>query len=131
MLYNSHDDRSSTQYARYLVAVKLGRYLSEKEHVDHIDNDKTNDEVSNLQILTLAENNKKEGQRKGKEMVRLICPNCKNEFNRLKKNFGENRIHYCSKKCCYKLRGIIKNLDEISLSKLITSSFIEIYRDHT
>lgn len=45
-----------TPYARYLMAVKLGRFLRSDEQVDHIDNDKTNDSIDNLQILTMREN---------------------------------------------------------------------------
>ena len=54
-LYNSHGDRSSTQYARYLLAVSLGRFLTEQEHVDHIDNDKTNDSLENLRVVSIKE----------------------------------------------------------------------------
>lgn len=59
ILYNTQDDRSSTQYARYLLAISLKRYLTEDETADHIDGDKSNDDFSNLQILTKAENIKK------------------------------------------------------------------------
>ena len=45
-----------TPYARYLMAVKLKRFLNKNEQVDHIDNDKTNDTIENLQILTQKEN---------------------------------------------------------------------------
>ena len=48
--------RSSTQYARYLLSVKLGRFLTKDETVDHIDGDKTNDNLDNLQILSSSEN---------------------------------------------------------------------------
>ena len=34
----------------------LGRLLEDWETVDHIDNDETNDEISNLQILSLQDN---------------------------------------------------------------------------
>lgn len=61
ILYNNHKDRSTTPYSRYLMAVKIGRILTKKEEVDHIDDDKTNDEISNLQVLTPKENAKKEG----------------------------------------------------------------------
>ena len=50
-LYNSPSDRSSTQYARYILAVSLGRYLTDNEEADHIDGDKTNDDIKNIQIL--------------------------------------------------------------------------------
>lgn len=58
-LFNNRDCRSSTPYCRYLLAVKLGRYLSEQEQADHKDNDKTNDTPSNLQPLTPLENTRK------------------------------------------------------------------------
>lgn len=59
ILYNSSKDRSSTQYARYLLAVKLGRYLHEDETVDHIDDDIENDDISNLEALSQADNTRK------------------------------------------------------------------------
>lgn len=62
ILFNSDEDRSSTQYARYLKAVSIGRFLSDDETVDHIDEDKTNDDIDNLGILTRAENIEKSRQ---------------------------------------------------------------------
>ena len=41
------------------MSVKLGRMLEAWEEVDHIDNDKTNDSLDNLQILCGEENRKK------------------------------------------------------------------------
>ena len=46
-------------YARYLLSVKLGRFLTDDEQADHIDNDKTNDALDNLQLLTRAQNTAK------------------------------------------------------------------------
>lgn len=59
ILYNTQIDRSSTQYARYLLSVSLKRYLTDDETADHIDGDKSNDDLGNLQILTRTENIKK------------------------------------------------------------------------
>lgn len=56
ILFNSSDDRTSTQYARYLLAVKLGRFLNDDEQVDH----KDNDNINNLRLLTKTENRLKE-----------------------------------------------------------------------
>ena len=61
ILYNSPQDRSSCQYARYLLATLLGRYLDDSEQVDHIDNDKTNDSPDNLAIITQKDNLAKAG----------------------------------------------------------------------
>ena len=73
-LYNSRTDRSSTQYARYLLAVKIGRFLTRKEQADHKDEDKANDNLSNLQILSVLENNRK--THKKDAVIQCICPIC-------------------------------------------------------
>ena len=67
-LYNSCNDRSVTQYARYLLAVKLGRFLTEDETVDHIDGDKTNNSIDNLQVLSMADN-----IRKSQKKPEFVC----------------------------------------------------------
>lgn len=103
ILFNTSKDRSSVSYARYLMSVKLGRLLSTNEHVDHKDDDKTNDVLSNLQILTPAENNKKSAR--GLSVVQLQCQCCKTDFVR------ENRLMHsprktisCSRKCSSNLQ---------------------------
>ncbi len=108
-LYNSHKDRTSTQYARYLMAVRLGRFLTKKEHIDHIDNDKTNDDIDNLQILSLRENNIKTHK---KPDVELNCPVCKKDFIRTrtqlrgrKHKINDNTI-CCSRRCGAKFRTL-------------------------
>lgn len=53
------EKRKTIAYARYLVSVREGRYLKDTEYVDHIDEDKTNDSIENLQILTDLENKQK------------------------------------------------------------------------
>lgn len=58
-LVNGKHDRKTISYARYLMSVKLGRILRDDEHVDHIDNNKLNDCIDNLQILSSKENIKK------------------------------------------------------------------------
>lgn len=78
-LYNSHSDRSSTQYARYLLSVKLGRFLTKSETVDHIDGDKTNNSLDNLQLLSLGDNVRKSHK---KDDYVLVCPVCGNTFVR-------------------------------------------------
>ena len=55
--------RKTSAYARYLMEQHLGRSLTDEEEVDHIDNDNTNDNIENLQILTREENMRKERER--------------------------------------------------------------------
>jgi len=72
--------RSVISYARYLMSVKEARILRPEEQVDHIDNDKTHDVIENLQILSIAENNRKQGKVHGAQMVYLHCPWCGKMF---------------------------------------------------
>lgn len=74
--------RTTVSWAKYLVCVKEGRLLQPDEEVDHIDNDRTNDSIENLQILSRAENLNKQARLRGKQMVCMRCPNCGRLFCR-------------------------------------------------
>jgi len=84
VLVKKDGSKTSMSYARYLMCCHLNRLLDKKEHVDHIDGDKLNDVIENLQILSQRENNiKKVIQNKlTRRMVKLLCPSCKQEFTR-------------------------------------------------
>lgn len=56
------DKRKSILYSRYLACVKLGRILRSDEHVDHIDGNKHNDTLSNIQVLSAEEHRKKSAE---------------------------------------------------------------------
>ena len=94
--------RKTISYARYLMSVKERRILNENEHVDLRDNNKINDDINNLQILTPRENKIKEVKRRGTKMVVLKCPYCGTIFEKPRgKTFLVKGGHYaaCSKKC--------------------------------
>lgn len=101
ILYNSKTDRSTTQYARYLMTVKLGRYLTKDETVDHIDEDKTNDAIDNLQVLSLNDNIAKHidahkeaikhGTYAGYRTLGCRCDLCKAYNSEYQKKWRENR----------------------------------------
>lgn len=59
MIVRDDGSRRGMLYSRFLMQQKLGRELSSDEHVDHIDEDFTNDDIDNLQILSPAENVRK------------------------------------------------------------------------
>lgn len=113
-LYNSKNDRTTCSYARYLMSVHLGRLLEKHEHVDHKDEDKTNDVIENLQILTQEENSLKHAEYKrsiGKVVILIMnCPVCQREFSRSQKridhalNRNPNVVITCSKKCSAKVK---------------------------
>lgn len=107
ILYNSHKHRSSTQYARYLLAVSLGRYLNSDETVDRIDGDKHNNSLDNLQILSIEDNTSKSRK---KPDVQLVCPVCNTEFSRTRtqlrgrRHLIESGTIACSRVCGGKKR---------------------------
>lgn len=103
VLFNSEQDRTTISYARYLMCVKLGYILSDEFEVDHIDDDKTNDDTDNLQILTQQQNAAKNN------VLNIIyyefnCCICKQNFQLTGKQLGQRRDKInptCSKKCGY------------------------------
>ena len=98
-------DRTTTSYARYKMSVHLKRFLLETEHVDHKDEDKTNDNILNLQILTQAQNNQKHvlESNKSTKMIELICPVCGTYFERtpqrVRFKINQGKEPTCSRTC--------------------------------
>ncbi len=106
--YDTETKKRKTQsYARYLVEQYLGRELLPGEHVDHIDGDRTHDVISNLQVLTQAENNRKAVVEQGRSAKKhqFTCPACGEPGEVLLRSYKRNQIKlgksgpYCSKSC--------------------------------
>jgi hypothetical protein len=104
----SPEHRTTMGYARYLMSLQFGRELTADEEVDHIDDDCTNDDISNLQVLTSAQNKEKQDRlRHAKSLVTLICPECGDEFTRTRRNTnlrskGSPNPSCCSHSCAAK-----------------------------
>ncbi len=101
ILVRYDNSRTSTSYARYLMSCHLGRYLGDDEYVDHINDDKLDDRIDNLQILSPAENVSKSSR---KTYLRCICPVCEKEFEVAKKRTflsgcGNKPYQNCSRSC--------------------------------
>jgi len=67
-------------YARYLLSVRAGRWLTAGEEADHVDEDRLNDDPVNLQVLTPLDNKRKSAR--GRTLVTLTCPGCGQQFER-------------------------------------------------
>ena len=104
-LVNKSDkkDRRTILWAKYLLGVSMGRELAAEETVDHIDNDKTNDSIDNLQILSRGDNFAKYAKETKQKSVQVCCPNCAEAFAMAEKEvryrMKVGRTVYCSRVC--------------------------------
>jgi len=127
LVHKKHKKRTTISYARYLVSVKEKRILLKNEQVDHINGDKTNDVIENLQILSYKDNSIKRTIERGQtlKMVEMRCPNCKKTFSKpLNSMYLQKGGHYtaCSKQCSYNIlrKGLsINELKELGKNQII------------
>ncbi|TDB90919.1 HNH endonuclease [Actinomadura sp. KC216] len=103
--------RTTKLYSRHLMEQHLGRVLDTDETVDHIDEDKTNDDLSNLAVLTRSENAKKSAAlRLSVEWYEFICPVCetpsKKEARKVRHNRKQGKAGpFCGRSCAGKYMG--------------------------
>lgn len=88
---------TSMSYAKYLYTSHYQVDVAEGDHVDHINGDKMDDRIENLQVISGTYNRQKDHKRK--EMVVLVCPVCNEEFLFPKGNLSTHPNPCCSRKC--------------------------------
>lgn len=103
VLYFGDGIKRTLSYPKYLMERHLGRLLKDDETVDHIDNNFINDDLHNLQVLSLADNAAK--AIRPAERILVQCANCNKEFEVYKKYYeymttvrGQKKW-YCNAKC--------------------------------
>lgn len=96
-LLHENQKLTSMSYAKYLYTSYYKVDIQEGIEIDHINGDRMDDRIENLQAISAEYNRKKDHQIK--EMVELICPVCKSKFLYEKRNLSSHPNPCCSRKC--------------------------------
>lgn len=96
--------RKTILYSKFVMSITLGRQLEKHEEVDHIDGDKTNDDITNLEVVTRKENVKRYNLKNPAKTVKLTCPQCAVSFTIKYKNshlapYSKKVRNFCSRSC--------------------------------
>lgn len=97
-----HPNRTSNNYVllhRVLMENHLGRLLSRGEVVHHLNHDKKDNRIENLEVMTAAEHSREHAKDRPRKYVELVCPYCSSEFVRpANQTWGRVRV-FCSRSC--------------------------------
>ncbi len=99
------DTKRTVSYPKYLMEQHLGRELDPKlETIDHIDKNPLNNDLSNLQVLTLSEHAELDAKCYRYHELTLTCVQCNLIFTRTTRNVRSNANKkragpFCSSKC--------------------------------
>jgi hypothetical protein len=119
---------------RVVVENNIGRILTNDEIVHHINGDKHDNRMENLQLMKAIEHNSIHGKQKGVDYAELMCPWCDKIFERPYRNIfivkGSNYT-CCSKTCRGKLSNFIcKNGINDKISNSIKCNLIKRFRKY-
>lgn len=88
---------TSMAYAKYLYTSHYKQDINGTDQIDHINGDRMDDRVENLQVLSKKDNIHKSHRRR--EMLLMTCPVCGNEFLFPKENLSTHPDPCCSRRC--------------------------------
>lgn len=103
ILIDDEGNRRTVSYPKYIMEQHLGRELDpDKETIDHIDGDFTNNNMSNLRVIDRSNHSKDDIKRCMLEIY--ICPQCSKKFRAKPSVVDHNRKlghagPFCSKRC--------------------------------
>lgn len=131
ILVRNDGSLTGMSYAKYVYTSYHKCKIEKGDEIDHIDDNKLNDDISNLQVLSKSENARK--NKKRRQYVALICPVCGKEFI-LPKNVSDSieTEPCCSKSCaarkihlyktCLSSSGVERFLNRCTLTGKVDSS---------
>ena len=83
---------------RLIVENFLGKILKDDEIVHHKDENKKNNDPSNLQVMDKRDHSRLHAK-KGRAFLQLTCPNCKKIFFKEKRQVKKGTTPKCSRRC--------------------------------
>ena len=93
----STQEMISMSYAKYLYTSYHKCDIAQGDNIDHINGEKMDDRIDNLQIISGKYNRQKD--HRYKEFVELECPVCHTKFLFEKRNLRFKNNPCCSRKC--------------------------------
>lgn len=89
--------RKGMSYAKYLYTSYYKCEIARGDEVDHINNDKMDDRIENLQVISGKLNRNK--SKMIKTMIERVCPVCGVTFLFEKRNLSTHPNPCCSRRC--------------------------------
>ena len=128
----SSKHRKTISFPNAIMEVYLGHKLAEDDTVDHIDRDKTNDIISNLQVIARKTHVSLDAIRR--HSLFSTCPICKAEFeltrDQLNKRSNIFAGPFCSKTCAGKYGKSIQLSKIEPLPRITNSSDVTYYQQN-
>lgn len=97
VLRKSNGETSTMSYAKCLYTSHYKCDVDRSDHVDHINGDKMDDRIENLQVISGYYNRRKDHS--VKSFVELVCPVCGDSFIYPSRNLSTHSNPCCSRRC--------------------------------
>lgn len=106
-------DNTKIYYHRHVMEKYLGRKLDKKEHVHHIDGNRANNDIKNLQLLSIDEHGALEAEKRNCVLsIEQKCVVCNKEFVVYKKRKNKTTCKNCIKESKRKFNPDFEELSE-------------------
>lgn len=113
-------------YAKYVYETRTRKKVPRGMTVDHIDEDCTNDDFRNLQLLSVVANARKSASLRDVTLVRFLC-HCGTEFVR-RRNCSHivkgGRLSACCRECA----GLVTHLPPRALREAVANNVVSVFK---